>query len=120
MRLQSELENQIKTGSVKNIASFGAKKLGLPTPYVVIIPAPAVPDKIEFQIWAHFPIGKERDIQNYVLQELPDILGAIKNPCGQNIFKIFNFFDGMSVDQADNTLRMGFSVYAPFVFANRK
>jgi hypothetical protein len=120
MNLQEALQNQIKTGSVKQITAFGANKLGLPVPYVVIVPEPAAPDKLAFQIWAHFAIGQEREIQTYVLEELPDILGALKNPCGQNVFKIFNFFDGLRVDQADNTLRMGFAVYTPLVFTNRK
>jgi hypothetical protein len=110
-----ELAGLIKKGSVKNIAAFGENKLGLPTPYVVILPLPAAPDKQAYQIWAHFSIGKNKEIEEYVKSELPALIWAKRNLFGQKKYKSNASYDGVSVDGGDNTLRAGKVFYLPLI-----
>jgi hypothetical protein len=110
-----ELKALIRAGSVKNIAEFGGNKLGLPAPYIVIVPGPAAPDRQAYQVWAHFPIGQNRELEDYVKEELPDLIGAAKNNCGQCKYKSNATYDGVSVDAGDNTLRAGKVFYLTMI-----
>jgi hypothetical protein len=110
-----ELAELIKKGSVKNVTAFGANKLGLPTPYVVILPLPAAPDKQAFQIWAHFSISQNKEIETYVKEELPALIWARKNYFGQSKYKSNASYDGISVDGGDNTSRVGKVFYLPLI-----
>jgi hypothetical protein len=110
-----ELADLIKAGSVKNITSFGGNKLGLPAPYVVIVPLPAAPDKQAFQIWAHFSISQNNEIEAYVKGELPRLIFSKKNLFGQPKYKSNATYDGVSVDGGDNTLKAGKVFYIPLI-----
>jgi hypothetical protein len=102
-----ELAELIRAGSVKYVATYGDNKLGLPTPYVVIVPKPSPPNKQAYQIWAHFAIGQNKEIETYVKEELPALIWARKNAFGQKKYKSNGTYDGVSVDGGDNTLRVG-------------
>jgi hypothetical protein len=102
-------------GSVKNVTEYGAAKLGMPTPYCVIVPSPAPPDRQAYQIWAHFAIGKIGELEKYVKEELPALIGAARNNCGQRKYKSNNTYDAVSVDQGDNTLRAGKVFWLPLI-----
>jgi hypothetical protein len=115
MNHEEELAMLIKAGSVKNVTAFGGNKLGLPTPYVVIVPLPAAPDKQAYQIWAHFSIGQNKEIETYVKGELPRLIFSKKNLFGQSKYKSNSSYDGVSVDQGDNTLRAGKVFYLPLI-----
>lgn len=110
-----ELAALIKEGSVKNIAAFGGNRLGLPSPYVVIVPLPAAPDRQAYQIWAHFAIGQNREIETYVKEELPALIWKKRNCFGQKKYKSNATYDGVSVDGGDNTLRAGKVFYLPLI-----
>jgi hypothetical protein len=110
-----ELTCLIKAGSVKHVSAFGANKLGLPVPYVVIVPLPAAPDKQAYQIWAHFAIGQNKEIEIYVKEELPALIWARKNAFGQKKYKSNATYDGVSVDGGDNTLRAGKVFFLPLI-----
>jgi hypothetical protein len=116
MNNTDELKELIRAGSVKNVAEFGGNKLGLPAPYAVITPGPAAPDRQAYQVWAHFPIGMNKEIEEYVKVELPALIGAAKNNCGQRKYKSNGTYDGVGVDAADNTLRAGKVFYTPLIF----
>lgn len=110
-----ELKALIEAGSVKNITAFGKAKLGLPVPYVVIVPGPAFPDRRAYQVWAHFAVGQNEALENYVLYELPRLVGEAKNCCMQDKYKTNGSYDGVGVDQGDNTLRAGMTFYLPLI-----
>jgi hypothetical protein len=110
-----ELTCLIKAGSVKNVTQFGGNKLGLPSPYVVVTPLPAAPDRQAYQIWAHFPIGQNEEIETYVKEELPALIWKKRNRFGQKKYKSNATYDGVSVDGGDNTLRAGKTFYLPLI-----
>lgn len=110
-----ELADLIKAGSVKYVTAFGGSKLGLPVPYVVIVPLPAAPDRQAYQIWAHFSIGQNREIEEYVKYELPALIWKKRNHFGQKKYKSNATYDGVSVDAGDNTLKAGKVFYLPLI-----
>lgn len=110
-----ELKTLIEAGSVKNVTAFGKSKLGLPVPYCVIVPGPAAPDRRAYQVWAHFAVGQNDALEEYVLTELPRLVGAMKNCCAQDKYKTNGTYDGVSVDAGDNTLRAGMTFYTPLI-----
>jgi hypothetical protein len=111
----AELKALVQAGSVKNVAEYGGSKLGLPVPYCVIVPTPAFPDRQAYQIWAHFPVGQNEELEAYVKRELPALVWAAKNNCGQRKYKSNSTYDGITVDQGDNTLRAGKVFWLPLI-----
>jgi hypothetical protein len=114
------LERQIKTaqawpGQGVSVTAFGGSPKLLPAPYVVITPAPGVNDGEAFQLWAHFPIGREKELRSFIRVELPGAARLLKDRfTGKVIFPRIGNFDGVSVDQNDNTLRAGITLYKPY------
>lgn len=115
MNALEELKQLIKAGSVKHVCEFGDNKLPPPKPYIVIVPGPQAPDRQAYQIWAHFEIGHNDEIEEYVKFELPELVFAAKNILRQNKFKSNGTYDGVSVDAGDNTLRAGKMFYLPLI-----
>jgi hypothetical protein len=113
------LLQQIKTaqawpGQGISVTSFGSSSKLMPVPYVTVTPAPGVNDGEAFQLWAHFPIGRDRELRSFIRTELPDAVRMLKESfTGKVLFPRIGNFDGAAVDQNDNTLRAGITLYKP-------
>jgi hypothetical protein len=110
-----QITRLLKNGSVKNVTSYGNNKLGMPAPYCVIVPAAAPPDREAFQIWAHFQIGYNKELEAYVKEELPALMKEELDNCGAPLFETNKSYDGVSLDTTDNTLRAGKAFFLPLV-----
>jgi hypothetical protein len=111
----AQIKGLLLNGSVKNITSFGASKLKMPAPYCVIRPAPSPPNREAFQIWAHFEIGWNAALEEYVKEELPALMREAKDKYGAPLFETNQSYDGVGLDEGDNTLRAGKIFYLPLV-----
>jgi hypothetical protein len=111
----AQITGLLKNGSVKTVAGYGAGKLGLPTPYCVIVPSAAPPDREAFQIWAHFALGENVELERYVKEELPALMREAIDNFGAPLFETNGSYDGVSLDTTDNTLRAGKAFFLPLV-----
>jgi hypothetical protein len=111
----AQIKDLLKNGSVKHITAFGNLKKSMPTPYVVICPSSEGTGKESFQIWAHFAIGQNAELETYVKEELPALMREAIDNYGAPLFETNGSYDGVSLDAGDNTLRAGKVFYLPLV-----
>jgi hypothetical protein len=111
----AQIAGLLRNGSVKNITSFGNGKLAIPTPYCVIVPSNAPPNREAFQIWAHFELGRNIALERYVKEELPELMKEALDNYGAPLFESDRSYDGVSLDTTDNTLRAGKVFYLPLI-----
>lgn len=108
-----ELKELVKTGSVQFVSEFGDSAIGRPKPYAVIKPSKLADGKRSYRITAHFAIGENKKIEEYVNCELPELIFASRNIIGQSKYKIIPNFEGVIVDPGDNTLSMSREFFIP-------
>jgi hypothetical protein len=111
----AQIKNLLKNGSVKTVTGFGENKLGRPTPYCVIVPGSEPPNRESYQIWAHFAVGENAALEQYVKEELPALMREAVDNYGAPLFETNGSYDGVSVDGGDNTLRAGKVFYLPLI-----
>jgi hypothetical protein len=72
----TEITARLKTGSIGAVALYGDTDAPPPPPpYVVVKPLPRDGSKL-YTVYAHFPMGRQDDLEAYIIRELPALLKA--------------------------------------------
>ena len=109
----TEMINRLKTGSIKNVLLFGDSMKQLNIPYVVVKPIFSSDRKL-WQVFAHYSIGNEDKLEEYVLYELDRLLDDPLAIDGQMVYvKAAGTLSGPYVDEGNNTLAMSRDYFIP-------
>jgi len=108
---------RLKTGSIKNVAVFGASQLPA-SPYVVIKQRKdALNRGIVFEIFAHRKPDEQLLLEDYVRQELPELLDNFQATTRNGNIKILEMLEGSTsvtpMLNDDNTISMERSFLSP-------
>lgn len=112
----TKIVEQLKTGSIKNVFPFGYLT-DMPEPPYIIVKPEAVQDLRNFRIFVHYPPGHITDIEDYIFNELSDLLKNFQAVDRHgNTVKVFDneSYTDLVTDNDDNTISMERTFYIPF------
>lgn len=104
---------RLKTGTIKNVVPFGSKLLS--APYVVVKPEIGIGGRI-FRIICHRIPGEQMQIEDYIFDELSDLLTNFKSKDRyENTFKILATEDwsDITTENDDGTISMERLFFVP-------
>lgn len=112
----TKIVEQLKTGSIKNVYAFGQITTTPEAPYIIVKPE-AVQDLRNFRIFVHYPPAYNLDIEDYVFNELSDLLKNFQatDRYGNTVtVKDNESYTDLVTDNDDKTISMERTFYVPF------
>jgi hypothetical protein len=107
--MTTKIVEQLKTGTIKNVAPFGSKKLPAP-PYVVVKPErdPLNRGRM-YRIIVHYKPGQNKWLEDYITNDLTDLLdnfSAYSRHGNYNTLLTENDYTDIVIDNDDGSISM--------------
>lgn len=105
----TKIIEQLKTGSIKNVVPYGVEQLPAP-PYVVVRPESDTADRGRaFRIIVHMQPGQNIFLENYVFNDLSDLLDNFASRSRHNNYNVLlteNIYSDIITSNDDGTISM--------------
>jgi hypothetical protein len=107
--------NALKAGTVGNVVFFSDSFRLRPEPPYVVVKPEAGDGAVNFRIFAHFPPGRQDDLDRYIRYELAELMAAPKTPTGRRRFRSTGAWENTQANNDDGTISCARTFYVPVI-----